>query len=176
MAIVAGWVALIGAVAVALIALFVARQAGKRIPDGHATVYRVRKRYATVLILVVIGCLTYFLPRTPYAALRESEPAMRVDVIGHMWSWEIHEAGSTSAASKLVLPAGKIVEFAVTSADVTHGFGLYDDSGRLLAQTQAMPGYVNHLRYVFDAGRYHVLCIEYCGLAHHAMLTEIVVQ
>jgi cytochrome c oxidase subunit 2 len=178
MATVAGWIALIGTVAVALVAIFVARQARRTIPDGHATVYGVRKRYAGALIVVVIGCLTYFLPKTPYAALRASDPAMRVNAVGHMWWWELREAGAAAdAATKMVLPAGKTVEFAVSSADVTHGFGLYDDSGRLLAQTQAMPGYVNHLRYVFEApGRYHVLCIEYCGLAHHTMLAELTVQ
>lgn len=177
MAVVAAWVTLIVVTIVTLVAIFVAKKARERIPDGHATVYGVRKYYAGALIVVVIGGLTYFLPRTPYAALRGSEPALRVNVIGRMWSWDIREAGATSAASKLVVPAGKTVEFAVSSADVTHGFGLYDDSGKLLAQTQSMPGYVNHLRYVFETpGRYHVLCLEYCGLAHHAMLAELTVQ
>lgn len=177
MAVVAGWVTLIVVGLVILIALFVAKKAQESLPGGHATVYGVRKYYAGALIVAVIGGLTYFLPKTPYAAFRESEPAMRVNITGRMWSWEVREAGAPSAASKLVLPTGKIVEFAVSSADVTHGFGLYDDSGKLLAQTQSMPGYVNHLRYVFEApGRYHVLCLEYCGLAHHAMLAELTVQ
>jgi heme/copper-type cytochrome/quinol oxidase subunit 2 len=42
------------------------------------------------------------------------------------------------------------VEFQVTSADVNHGFGIYDRSGRLLAQTQAMPGITNRLVYTFS--------------------------
>jgi cytochrome c oxidase subunit 2 len=177
MAFVAGWVTLIVATLVILIAIFVAKKAREPIADGHAIVYGVRKYYAGALILTVIAGLAYFLPKTPYAALLGSEPAMRVNVTGRMWSWELREAGATSATSKLTLPAGKIVEFAVTSGDVTHGFGLYDDGGKLLAQTQSMPGYTNHLRYVFESpGRYHVLCLEYCGLAHHAMLAELTVQ
>lgn len=178
MAVVAAWVTLIVVAIVTLVAIFVARKARETIPGGHTTVYGARKYYASALIVVIIGGLTYFLPRTPYAALRDSEPAMRVNVVGRMWSWDIREAGAAaSAASKVVVPAGKTVEFAVSSADVTHGFGLYDDDGKLLAQTQSMPGYTNHLRYVFETpGRYHVLCLEYCGLAHHAMLAELTVQ
>ena len=62
------------------------------------------------------------------------------------------------------------VRFDVTSADVNHGFGIYTREGRLVAQTQAMPGYVNRLRLQFDRpGTYRVMCLEFCGLSHHVM-------
>jgi cytochrome c oxidase subunit 2 len=33
-----------------------------------------------------------------------------------------------------------------------------------------MPGYVNRLRVQFDRpGTYQVLCLEFCGMSHHAM-------
>jgi cytochrome c oxidase subunit 2 len=33
-----------------------------------------------------------------------------------------------------------------------------------------MPGYVNRLRVRFDrAGTYRVMCLEFCGMSHHAM-------
>lgn len=45
---------------------------------------------------------------------------------------------------------------------------------RIVAQTQAMPGYTNVLRYTFtEPGVYRVLCLEYCGVEHHDMKTEI---
>jgi cytochrome c oxidase subunit 2 len=45
---------------------------------------------------------------------------------------------------------------------------------RIVAQTQAMPGYTNVLRYTFtEAGTYRVLCLEYCGAAHHVMAADI---
>ncbi|MEO8601310.1 MAG: cytochrome C oxidase subunit II [bacterium] len=178
MASIAGWVTLGATLIVVLVALFVAANARETIPGGPAAIYGVRKYYAGALLLGLLVALGASLPHTPYSALLETEPSMRVDVIGRMWSWEIHQAGDASGGpSPLVLPVGKIVEFAVTSADVNHGFGLYDDGGHLLAQAQAMPGYVNHLRHVFDLpGRYHVVCLEYCGLVHHAMLTELAVQ
>lgn len=91
-----------------------------------------------------------------------------VNVTSAQWHWELDR-------KKVAL--GKPVEFRVTSTDVNHGFGLYDQAGRLVAQTQAMPGYVNRLTHVFDApGTYRVLCLEYCGLAHHEMVAEIIVS
>jgi cytochrome c oxidase subunit 2 len=51
-----------------------------------------------------------------------------------------------------------------------------DASGRLLLQVQAMPGYVNQVQYTFDTpGTYHVICLEYCGVAHHAMAADFTV-
>lgn len=68
------------------------------------------------------------------------------------------------------VPAGAKVRFAVSSRDVTHAFGLYAPGGRLIGSVQAMPGYTNNLDLTLtQAGRYRVLCFEYCGLGHHAM-------
>jgi hypothetical protein len=49
--------------------------------------------------------------------------------------------------------AGSLVEFRVTSFDVNHGFSVYSPSNRLIAQTQAMPGYVNRLANPFQRTR-----------------------
>ncbi len=170
-----GIFSLVAALLVMAVAIFVMSRARVAVPDGNAPVYRVRRVYATVLIAVLVGALALTLGKTPYVAYAGEQPAIRVDVTGHMWSWELHLADDPSAP--LVLPRGKLIEFAVSSGDVNHGFGIYDDQGRLLGQTQAMPGYVNRLRMVFDEpGAYHVLCLEYCGLMHHNMLTEFNVQ
>lgn len=171
-----GIFSLIASLLVIAIAIFVVSRARQAVPNGNAPVYRVRKVYATVLITLLVVALALTLGKTPYVAYAGERPAMQVDVTGHMWTWEIKRAGG-AASEPLVLPRGKLIEFAVSSADVNHGFGVYDDQGHLLGQTQAMPGYVNHLRMVFDEpGSYHVLCLEYCGLMHHNMLTEFSVQ
>jgi cytochrome c oxidase subunit 2 len=58
----------------------------------------------------------------------------------------------------------------VTSLDVNHGFSLYDENGKLLGQTQAMPGYVNRLFVKFEkSGIYTAFCMELCGNSHHRM-------
>ena len=90
---------------------------------------------------------------------------LAIDAKGYQWRWEL---------SRNEVAVGQAVEFRVTAADINHGFALYDPSMRLVAQTQAMPGYVNRLNYTFErAGTYKVLCLEYCGIAHHNMVAEI---
>jgi cytochrome c oxidase subunit 2 len=63
-----------------------------------------------------------------------------VRATGAQWAWTIEGPD---------IVVGKPVEFQVTSTDVNHGFGLYNSDLQMVAQTQAMPGYVNRLRYTF---------------------------
>lgn len=74
------------------------------------------------------------------------------------------------------LKVGDYVAFHVTSKDVNHGFGLYDEDLNIVAQTQAMPEYTNTVYYQFEKpGTYTILCMEYCGVAHHIMKNEITI-
>ena len=126
--------------------------------------YRRPSFWALVGIGVLITIVT--LSDLPYAAQgAASKPSQVVEAKGYQWYWEL---------SREKLIAGEPVEFRVTSADVNHGFGIYDESLRLLAQTQAMPGYINRLLFTFsEPGTYRILCLEYCGLGHHEMPAEL---
>ena len=86
-------------------------------------------------------------------------------------SWE------TDFSPVVNVTKGTTVEFRVTTLDVNHGFSLYAPDGRLVTQTQAMPGYVNRLRVAFDEiGTYSVLCLEFCGMSHHRMRAVVEVK
>lgn len=173
---VVGLITLAASIAIVSTAAFVAVGARRYVADGNAPVYRIRKYYAAALVAVLAGALVWTLPYTPYNAYAAEEPAMRVQVTGRMWSWQMRPVGG-EASAPLVLPVRKPIEFVVTSGDVTHAFAVYDDDGRIVGQTQAMPGYENRLRLSFDRpGRYHVLCLEYCGVVHQAMITEFSVR
>ncbi|HUJ85781.1 MAG TPA: hypothetical protein VLX30_02890 [Burkholderiales bacterium] len=157
----------------ALVFLFVVTQAGRPAADGAAVqkkAYAMRRwLFAALLVLgagVAWGTLVPF--PIPPQYLGTLAPQV-VKVVGHQWYWEM---------SPTRLKAGIPVEFDVTSADVNHGFAVYDAQDRLIAQTQAMPGFTNKLVHVFPPGSYRVLCLEYCGVAHHGMFGafEIVAQ
>ena len=130
--------------------------------------YAVRKGFFIVFIAggIVITALT--LKNLPYdAPAKVADDAIKVNVTGHQWYWDIQ---------KTDFVVGQPVIFNVTSSDVNHGFGIYDDKLRLLNQTQAMPGYINSLAHVFNQpGKYKILCLEYCGLSHHSMVAELTV-
>ncbi|MFZ1623195.1 MAG: cytochrome C oxidase subunit II [Gammaproteobacteria bacterium] len=176
----AGIFTLAGVLLVALIALLVARSSQPALPkDGViARIYRVRFVYFVVLGLVLLASLALTLPRAPYLSARNTvTPDVRIAATGWMWTWRfdaISGEGVRIEPQDLTVPAGKLIEFDVTSGDVNHGFGIYDDQGHILTQVQAMPGYTNQLRYRFPApGVYHILCMEFCGYAHHLMMTTI---
>ena len=169
---------LVGAVAMVVIAAFVSFQSTEPEDPKSVTqkVYRVRSLYFFLLLFVLVLAYGFTLPKAPY--FRDSSPDVVVDVVGKMWFWELKPVkGAVLENGDLVLPAGRKVEFRVTSADVNHGFGIYSPDGHILTQTQAMPGYTNHLIYTFKKpGIYRVFCMEFCGIGHHNMFARIVVR
>jgi cytochrome c oxidase subunit 2 len=160
-------VTLIGIAIIAAAFLYVVARSGTllQFESVQKKAYGIRRWFFWALVLLGIG--------TAYATLAEfpipdqhvpSAGARVVDVVGKQWYWELSANQFT---------AGVPVEFRVTSNDVNHGFGIYDPNGRLIAQTQAMPGFTNRLVHTFtEPGKYRVLCLEYCGLVHHNMITE----
>jgi len=128
---------------------------------------RWRRTSFWALVIVFVPTIAYSLTRMPYPSASEGPASIVVDATGHQWAWEL---------TPTAVPAGQPVEIRVTGADVNHGFGIYDAGGRLLTQTQAMPGYTNVIRYTFATpGTYRILCLEYCGLGHHTMASQLVV-
>lgn len=96
------------------------------------------------------------------------KPDTVIRATGHQWRWTLDQD---------TVKVGQLVEFEITAADVNHGFAIYKDKNQVLAQTQAMPGYVNKLQVRFtEPGDYEILCLEYCGLAHHGMRALIKVR
>jgi len=131
----------------------------------QARAYAIRRTWFIVLVVLGVVVTWASLRAFPIADQHAEVPgAQVVDAVGHQWYWQL-------SASQVT--AGIPVEFRVTSGDVNHGFAIYGPDERIVTQTQAMPGYTNRLVHTFDVpGRYRVLCLEYCGLAHHAMVAE----
>ena len=157
---------------VSAIFIFVALNAGRR-ADEYAPTQAKAGAFRSKLfwVLLVAGVLITIVTTLdlPYAATRGkvSDDAVAIDVKGYQWYWEL-----SSERAK----AGDTVVFHVTTADVNHGLGVYDPDMRLIGQTQAMPGYTNSLELKFDRpGAYKLMCLEYCGLAHHVMISEFTV-
>jgi len=103
----------------------------------------------------------------PHSASARHAPARVVEVMAAQWSWDMSEQE---------FRAGEPLEFRVQSKDVNHGFAIYDRNMTVRAQIQAMPGYTNVLHHSFEEpGEYKVLCMEFCGVAHHNMIATFTV-
>lgn len=126
-----------------------------------------RSRLFLILLAIIVPVIGYTLTKMPYPKT-SMEISKTVNVTGHQWYWVIDD---------LTAKVGKPVLYRVNSADVNHGFAIYDPDLNILTQTQAMPGYTNELLVNYPAaGTYKVLCLEFCGLGHHVMAAEITVS
>ena len=134
--------------------------------DIAAAAARWRRIVFWGLSVLFVPTIAYSLTKTPYGH-DVRPPGAVVQATGHQWAWELTPA---------TVRAGELVEIRVTGADVNHGFGVYDANDRLITQTQAMPGFTNVIRHTFTTpGTYRILCLEYCGLGHHTMVSQLTV-
>ncbi len=123
-----------------------------------------KKRSMLIWAMIIIGVVVSVGSLREWPHRSAGADAMVVNVSGGQWWWD---------TDTVEIPLGQQVEFNVTTEDVTHGMGIYSPDMRLVAQVQAMPGYTNKLVHTFDQpGTYEILCMEYCGLAHHDMVNE----
>jgi cytochrome c oxidase subunit 2 len=75
--------------------------------------------------------------------------------------------------NEIRVPAGRPVTFRLASADVVHGFEIVGTN----ANTMVIPGYVSQFTTTFTTpGEYLIVCNEYCGLGHHAMMGKLIVE
>jgi cytochrome c oxidase subunit 2 len=85
-------------------------------------------------------------------------------IVAGIWSFtpgEIH------------VPAGSVVTFVVTSRDIVHGFMIHKANVNVML----LPGQVARVTGRFDKpGEYHMVCHEYCGIAHHTMWGKVIVE
>jgi len=131
--------------------------------------YRLRRYVFMGVLAILVSAAFLTLRHLPYdqPAFASGE-LVKIQVSASQFVWDM---------SQTEVKVGQLVEFDVTSQDVNHGFGIYDEQMQVVAQTQAMPGYTNKLYYTFTKpGTYKILCLEYCGAAHHYMAADFEVK
>jgi cytochrome c oxidase subunit 2 len=133
---------------------------------GEVEAERLAHRERTWLVAVVlflVALLAGTIWATPYHDTDAGAGGQIVNVRAQQFAWTISPAS---------VRAGQAVEFRLTSTDVNHGFGVYDDRDHLVAQVQVVPGKTQKLVHTFTRpGTYRVLCLEFCGVGHHVMET-----
>jgi cytochrome c oxidase subunit 2 len=106
-------------------------------------------------------------PGSPFAnpGVRELAPGRyEVYVVSQAWAFD---------PNPIVVPEDSRVTFYVTSRDIQHGFKVVDTNINMMV----LPGQISTLTAVFDKpGTYNILCHEYCGIAHHTMYGQIIVE
>jgi len=166
-------------VLVVVVFLIISSNKGEDYASDKNKFFGTKDRYfwGTVLFLVCILFASLYLLPNPGV---EENANKIITVVGVQWDWlmavgESHQKPDEFIGkNEISVPVNKTIKFIVTSSDVTHSFAIYNKSGVLLTQIQAMPQYKNELEYVFTKkGKYTILCLEYCGLAHPFMAGTI---
>lgn len=104
------------------------------------------------------------LPDTAQGLVQTGPGTYSVQMTGHLWAW---------TPSPLHVPQGAAVTFRVTSTDVLHGFQV---EGTTINIT-AIPGVTGAVTYTFSRpGTFNIICNEFCGIEHQAMLGRIIVD
>lgn len=102
--------------------------------------------------------------------------ALRVEVIGRMWWWEVRylddEGGlDFVTANEIRAPVGRPVEVILTTADVIHSFWVPNLHGKM----DLIPGHVNRLAFTpREPGVMRGQCAEFCGAQHTWMAFHVV--
>jgi cytochrome c oxidase subunit 2 len=131
---------------------------------------------ATVVALAIWGSLVLVVSAhgagggqgaNPAAVPPHASEALQVQVIGQQWNWTFRFPQSGGLETDhLELPGDTLVEFHVTSLDVTHSFWAYE----LGVKADAVPG-TDNVAYVHThrTGSFSIRCAELCGLWHGHM-------
>jgi cytochrome c oxidase subunit II len=120
---------------------------------------------------ILVGFFLFSLGRMQALADGGRRPALRVDVIGHDWWWEVRYPNGAVSANEIHIPAGVRVQFALTTDDVIHSFWVPP----LGPKTDMIPGQTNTLWLeASKPGTYRGQCAEFCGLQHANMIIRVV--
>ena len=158
---------IVASIGISVIFIFIYRRS-RAIPSDITYDVINRKRFRMFYGTIVVLLVAYFIAVSGAPYPENTAPEMIIGVKAKMFQFELSQDS---------VSMGALVEFRVTTEDVTHGFGVYDSLGLILGQVQVMPKYMSRLRMRFPhPGRYPILCLEYCGPLHHQMQSTIVVR
>ena len=163
---------LLFAAIVFLLVYFVVRYRRSRNPEpapvgrtGWLEVLWIALPTALVLAMFFYGLTGFtFLRRVPAGA-------MDVKVTARQWSWLFTYANGRTSPD-LVVPVDRDVRLLLGSLDVIHGFF----APALRIKQDAVPGMTTQVWFrAVETGTTDILCTQYCGLRHSAMLARLAV-
>lgn len=124
------------------------------------------RTWFAIVVVVLVALLFATIFFTPYGR-SSGEKGMSFDVKAQQFAFVIPGKA---------IKAGVPVRFHLTSADVNHGFAVFNEANEFLFQAQVMPGRTQDYVYTFEKpGTYRVVCFEYCGVGHDQMAGAFVV-
>ncbi len=134
---------------------------------GHSGLEVLWITLATLLVLTM-----FFYGVTGFRFLRGTPAdALTVKVDSRQWAWSFEYPNGLKSA-ELVVPAGRNLRLQMSSRDVIHSFFV----PALRIKQDTVPGMTTYTWFkATQPGTYDILCAEYCGERHSAMLAKLIV-
>jgi cytochrome c oxidase subunit II len=127
-------------------------------------------------LVVLTPLLVYAVSTGHRLVLPFEDDNLTVEVVGHMWWWEVRYPGvgpdgAVVSANEIRIPVGQRVQMLLTTADVIHSFWVPN----LTAKIDMLPEKVTRIWMQAEApGRYRGQCAEFCGAQHARMAFYVV--
>lgn len=152
---------------------FVIKYNKKRHPEAVKIPDNIKLEITWTVIPTILVLLMFYYGWEGFRAMRTVPPgSMVINVIGRMWNWTF-QYDNGKETNILYVPVNKPVKLVMTSRDVVHS--LYIPAFRIKADT--VPGMQTYEW--FQANKeetYDIMCAEYCGTSHSAMITKLIVM
>lgn len=127
-----------------------------------------------VVPTIMLLYISYVSVQIWYGLQQSPGNALTVEAIGHQFFYEFRYPTLWKPVSAdLHLPLNEPVTVKVTSGDVIHGFW----APEIRLKADMVPGLINTLRFTpVRLGTYRIVCTEFCGVAHGAMIGKIIIE
>jgi len=148
---------------------FVDSEPSKLNPERYSY-YRYGWVVFVLLVFIAINSASIqYMPTFVEANVSPAAGVRDVEVTARSWAFEF---------SDTQFKVGDSIRFKAKSVDTVHSFSLHHPDGHLLFTMMLVPGAGTESALVHkftEPGDYTVRCLEYCGIAHHAMKTTLTV-
>ena len=127
----------------------------------------------TAIPTILIVVLAIFSTKIWNDLQRQQGDVLTVEAIGFQFGFQMRYPKLPQPVSEIHLPVDTPITIHVTSRDVIHSFWIPE----LRMKADMVPGLVNTIRITPKVpGTYRLICTEFCGLAHGAMHTPVVID
>lgn len=123
------------------------------------------------VIPTIIFLSMFVIGWTSYLGLRAiPEDGVEISVYAQQFAWIFVYPNGKETENDLVVPHNKAVKLVINAEDVTHSFSL----PAYRVKVDAVPNLETYTWFQADRlGEYDILCTEYCGVEHSAMLAKL---
>lgn len=142
-------------------------------PEIHGAT-RLELAWTAIPVLILVGIAAFVFYKLPGITdpAEAGQPQNAVRVEGRQFYWQFEYPNGVLSVSRLLLPAGRVTKIQMTAPehDVIHSFWVPTLHGKL----DVLPGDTTSLKVRPDRpGRHRIVCGEFCGIQHAAMLGQV---